>query len=114
MVFFGPAAGAALLPAVRFLVHGRPSAPFRLPFRNAAVFVAFLDVLGLALLLAGVAGFVAAGHGALHGSEIFGQVQKTMAVPIEKPISETIPRSSLGSRNPFSRKVSNRPCTNLR
>src|SRR5882757_2690029 len=52
MVFFGPAAGAALLPAVRFLVHGRPSAPFGLLLRNAAVFVAFLDVLGLALLLA--------------------------------------------------------------
>jgi hypothetical protein len=72
MVFFGPAAGAALLPAVRFLVHGRPSAPFGLLLRNAAVFVAFLDVLGLALLLAGVTGFVAAGHGVLHRLEIFG------------------------------------------
>jgi hypothetical protein len=51
MIFFGPAAGAALLPAVRFLVHGRPSAPFGLVLRNASVFVAFLDVLGLALLL---------------------------------------------------------------
>src|ERR1700756_4520988 len=63
MVFFRPATGAALVPAVGFFVHSRPGAPFGLLLRNAAVLVAFLDVLGLALLLLSVTGLVAAGHG---------------------------------------------------
>ena len=36
-----------------------------LALRHATLLVTFLDVLGLALLLAGIAGLVAAGHGGL-------------------------------------------------
>jgi len=57
------AAGAAFLAAAGHLVDGGPGAPLGLVFWDAALFVAFLDVLGLALLLVGVARFVAAGHG---------------------------------------------------
>jgi hypothetical protein len=61
MVFFGPAAGAALLPAMGFFVHGRPGASFGLLLRNAAVFIALLDVFGLAFLFVGVTGLIAPG-----------------------------------------------------
>jgi hypothetical protein len=51
MILFCTASGSALLAAVRLLVHGRPGASFGFPFGNAAMFVAFLNVFGLALLL---------------------------------------------------------------
>jgi hypothetical protein len=47
-------AGAALFSAVILLVHGRPSDPFGLFGRLAAMLVAFLDVLCLSFLLLGV------------------------------------------------------------
>src|SRR5712671_836220 len=62
MVLRLAAAGAALLAAVGFLVDRRPGPAFRLLARDATRFVAFLDMLGLPLLLAGVARFVAARH----------------------------------------------------
>jgi predicted phage tail protein len=62
MVFFGASAGSALLAAMCFFIHGRPCPPFGLLLANASGFVAFLDVLGLSLLLTGVAGFVSAWH----------------------------------------------------
>src|SRR5262249_43776554 len=55
--------GAALLAAVILLVDGGPGAALRLLFGNATLFVAFLNVLGLTLLLVGIAGFVAPRHG---------------------------------------------------
>src|SRR5215469_4551034 len=62
-VAFGMAAArAALLAAAALLVDGRPGAPFGLLFREAAAFVAFGDVVGLAFLLVGVLGLVAPGH----------------------------------------------------
>src|ERR1700730_2152282 len=65
-VVFGLAApGPALLAAMRLLVDGRPGAPRGLPCRDSTLLVAFLDVLGLAFLLVGVARFVAARHGSL-------------------------------------------------
>jgi hypothetical protein len=59
---------AALVAAAVFLVHGRPGPALGLGFRNAARFVAFGDVVRLALLLVRVFRLVAAGHGALHPS----------------------------------------------
>jgi hypothetical protein len=50
---------------VGFLVDGCPGAAFGLALRNAALLISFLDIHGLALLLVGVAGLVAAGHDAL-------------------------------------------------
>src|SRR4051812_37831866 len=45
------APGSGLLAATTFLVHRGPRTAFGLLLRRAAIFVAFLDVLGLALLL---------------------------------------------------------------
>ena len=62
-VVFRPAApGAALLATMGFLVHRRPGAPRGLPARDSALLVALLDMLGLALLLVGVARLVTTGH----------------------------------------------------
>src|SRR3954469_11924327 len=60
------AAGAGLVAAAAFLVHGRPGAAFGLFLRHAAILIALLDMLGLALLLVSVTALVAAGHGILH------------------------------------------------
>ena len=48
------AARAALLAAAGFLVHRGPGAPLGLVRGDAALLVAFLDVLGLPFLLVGV------------------------------------------------------------
>src|SRR5690606_5155991 len=53
-VFF-PAPGTGLVAAARFLVHRRPGATLGFLLGNAAVFVSFGDMLGLTLLLVGVA-----------------------------------------------------------
>jgi hypothetical protein len=66
MVFFGAPSGPALLSAVGLLVHGRPSASLGFLLGNASMFVAFLDVFGLAFLFFGVARFVATRHRDLH------------------------------------------------
>src|SRR3954469_5961051 len=58
------AARAALVAAAGFLVDGRPGAPLGFLRADAALLVAFLDMLGLAFLLVGVARFVTAGHAA--------------------------------------------------
>src|SRR4030095_3167148 len=47
------------------LVDGRPGATLGLAFAEAALFIALLDMLGLALLLAGVFRLVTTGHGYL-------------------------------------------------
>jgi hypothetical protein len=60
--FLAPFLAAALLAAAVGFVDGRPGALFSLFRADALLFVAFLDVFGLALLFAGVAGFIAAGH----------------------------------------------------
>src|SRR5450631_950733 len=49
------AAGSTFLAAARGLVDSRPRAPLGLILGNAAILVSFLDVLGLALLLSGMA-----------------------------------------------------------
>jgi hypothetical protein len=56
---------ARSLAATRHLVYGRPSAPFGLRLADAALFVTFFYVLGLALLLFRIFGFIAARHSAL-------------------------------------------------
>jgi hypothetical protein len=56
------AAGAAFVAAAGFLVDGGPGAPLGFLPADAAAFVALLDVFGLAFLLVGIAGFVAARH----------------------------------------------------
>src|SRR5581483_7536841 len=56
------AARAALLAAAGLLVDRGPGAPLGLAPADAALLVAFLDVLGLALLLAGIARLIPAGH----------------------------------------------------
>src|ERR1700757_718853 len=65
-IFFRPASGAALLSTVRLLVYGRPGSSLGFLLRNAAMFVALLDMFGLTLLLVGIAGLVSARHGGLH------------------------------------------------
>jgi hypothetical protein len=62
MIFLSPSSGATLLAAVGLLVHGRPGTPLGFLFGNAAMLVAFLDVLGLALLLICITGLIAAWH----------------------------------------------------
>src|SRR5512144_912259 len=59
---FLAATGAALLAAAGLLVDRRPGAPLGFIRRDAALLVAFLDVLRLAFLLVSVTRFVAAGH----------------------------------------------------
>ena len=54
---------STLLAAAVFLVHRRPSAPFRLTSRDTTLLVAFLDVFGFPLLLVGVRRLVALWHG---------------------------------------------------
>src|SRR5258705_9281883 len=56
---------AALVAAAGLLVDGRPCAPLGFLLADAAMLVSFLDVFGLAFLLVGVAGFIAARHGRL-------------------------------------------------
>src|SRR6266478_7689678 len=56
---------AALVAAAGLLVDGRPCAPLGFLLADAAMLVSFLDVFGLAFLLVGVAGFIAARHGCL-------------------------------------------------
>src|SRR5690606_5884684 len=53
MAFLLAAARARFLAAARFLVHRRPGAAFGLLVARPAFFIAFLDMLGLALLLVG-------------------------------------------------------------
>src|SRR3569623_939955 len=65
MVFLVAAARAGLLAAAALLVDRRPGAALGLLLRDAAVLIALLDMLGLALLLVGVAAHVAARHGTL-------------------------------------------------
>jgi hypothetical protein len=54
MVFSFASAGAGLLAATTLLVDGGPSATLGFFLGNATIFVAFLDVLGLAFLLVGI------------------------------------------------------------
>src|SRR5262245_29142767 len=56
------APGPALVAAAFLLVDGRPGAPLGFLLADAALLVAFLDVLRLALLAVGVLRFVAARH----------------------------------------------------
>jgi hypothetical protein len=44
------------------LIHGSPSAPFGLLFRDTASFIAFLNMFSLALLLVCIFSFVTSGH----------------------------------------------------
>src|SRR5690606_31671783 len=53
---------AGLLAAAIVLVDGGPGAALGLLVGNAAILVAFLDMLGLALLLVGIGTLVALGH----------------------------------------------------
>jgi hypothetical protein len=54
MVFSFASAGAGLLAATTLLVDGGPSKTLGFFLGNATIFVAFLDVLGLAFLLVGI------------------------------------------------------------
>ncbi len=63
MVLVMAAAGAGFLAATALLVDGSPGAGLGLLLGNATVFVAFLNVLSLALLFVGIGGFVTLGHG---------------------------------------------------
>jgi hypothetical protein len=60
MIFGLASTRARLFAAARFLVDGRPCATFRFLFEHPTVFIAFFDMLGLTLLLVGVAGLGAA------------------------------------------------------
>src|SRR5690242_12643703 len=62
VAFRVPPPGPRLLPAAALLVHRGPRPPLGLGLRDPAVFVALLDVLGLAFLLARVTRLVAAWH----------------------------------------------------
>jgi hypothetical protein len=53
---------AGSLAATVILIHRRPSAAFSFLLTNTALFIALGDVIGFALLLVGVFGFVAARH----------------------------------------------------
>src|SRR5690606_37870091 len=64
------APGAGLLAAAILLVDRRPCAALGLLVRHPALFVAFLDVLGLALLLVGVGGLVSLAHGGAPGGGV--------------------------------------------
>jgi hypothetical protein len=55
------AAGARLLATTAFLVDGGPGMALGVLIGNATVFVAFLNVLGLALLLFGIGWLVTFG-----------------------------------------------------
>ena len=59
------ASGAALLAAAILLVDGSPGPPLGFLLGRAPALVGFLDMLGLALLLVRIGGFITAGHGAL-------------------------------------------------
>src|SRR6266566_6235500 len=56
------AARAALVAAAGLLVDRRPGTPLGFLLGDAAILLALFDMFGLALLLVGVAGFVAARH----------------------------------------------------
>src|SRR5688572_17207773 len=62
VAFLLAAAGTRFLAAARFLVDRRPGARLRLLLADAAILIAFGDVLRLALLLAGIRAFVSARH----------------------------------------------------
>ena len=62
MIDWVPTPRSGFLAASRFLVHCGPSSPFGLFMVHTMRFVAFLYVLGLALLLVGIGGFVTSGH----------------------------------------------------
>src|SRR4051812_25015129 len=87
MVLGLAAATAGPFAATGFLIDGCPGAPFGLPLRHPAAFVAFLNVLSLPLLFVGVSRFVAAGHS---------------ASPSGLPRSETLPKR--GGFPPRSRR----------
>src|SRR5690606_26459695 len=53
---------ARFLAAAIVLVHRRPGAALGFVLAHALFLVAFLDMLGLALLLVGIGGFIALGH----------------------------------------------------
>lgn len=55
------ARSTGLHTAAIVLVDGRPGTALRLLFRDAAILIAFGDVIGLAFLLVGVFGFVTTG-----------------------------------------------------
>src|SRR2546430_1663307 len=55
VILFGTSSRPALLAAVSLLVHSRPGAALCFVLGNATLLVAFLDMLGHPLLLAGVA-----------------------------------------------------------
>ena len=57
------APATTLLAATGLLVHSRPGTSFGLVLRDAAAFVALLDVLGLSFLFVGVRGLIATRHG---------------------------------------------------
>src|SRR3569623_2408073 len=65
MVFLVAAARAGLHAAAALLADRRPGAALGRLLRDAAGLIALLDMLGLALLLVGVAALVAARHGTL-------------------------------------------------
>lgn len=60
---FALAGATGLLTAAVIFVDGRPGTALGFIFGNAAVFVAFGDVVGFAILLVSVLGFVTTGHG---------------------------------------------------
>src|ERR1700710_3109310 len=59
------AAGTAFITAAAFLVHRCPGPAFGLLIGHAAMLVAFRDMLGFAVLLVGVFGFIALWHSIL-------------------------------------------------
>jgi hypothetical protein len=56
------ASRAGLVAAARLLVHRCPGTAFGLFVADTAILIAFLDMLGLALLLVGIFILVALGH----------------------------------------------------
>ncbi|MBR0806818.1 hypothetical protein JQ636_25035 [Bradyrhizobium japonicum] len=65
MIFRLAAPRTTFLTAVSFFIDRGPGAPFGFLARYSAVLIAFLDMFGLTLLLVGITGLVATGHGAL-------------------------------------------------
>jgi hypothetical protein len=64
MTDFMASARAAFLAATGFFIDGGPGAAFGFLFGGATIFVAFLDVLGLAFLFAGITRLVSTRHDA--------------------------------------------------
>src|SRR5690606_33452134 len=59
---FAATGASRLLAAAVVLVHGGPGAPLGLVLGYAALLIPLSDMIGLALLLAGIFGFFAAWH----------------------------------------------------